>query len=78
MASSSTVCQYVYLASLCVICPEVFKLISDSTQLSMKFILGINVKMPTIYGILIFISRLNDYFDDLNLKMSLIMAILTL
>ena len=31
-----------------------------STQLSMKFVLLINVKMPTIVGILTFISRIND------------------
>ena len=30
-----------------------------STQLSMKFILLINVKMPTIVDILAFISRIN-------------------
>ena len=29
-------------------CPEVIKLFSCSTQLSMKFLLLINVKMPTI------------------------------
>ena len=39
--------------------PEVIKLFSCSTQLSMKFILLINVKMPTIGGILIFISLIN-------------------
>ena len=32
--------------------PKVIKLFSYSTQLSMKFILPINVKMPTIVGIL--------------------------
>ena len=32
--------------------PEVIKLFSCSTQLSMEFILLINVKMPTIVGIL--------------------------
>ena len=32
--------------------PEVIKLFSCSTQLSMKFSLLINVKMPTIVGIL--------------------------
>ena len=36
--------------------PEVIKLCSYSTQLSTKFILLINVKMPTIVGILTFIS----------------------
>ena len=40
--------------------PEVIKLFSFSTQLSMKFILLINVKMPTIVGILTFISRINN------------------
>ena len=35
---------------------EVIKLFSYSTQLSTKFILFINVKMPTIAGILTFIS----------------------
>ena len=34
--------------------PEVIKLFSSSTQLSAKFILLINVKMPTIVGILTF------------------------
>ena len=38
---------------------EVIKLFSCSTQLSTKFILLINVKMPTIIGILTFISRIN-------------------
>ena len=37
--------------------PEVIKLLSSSAQL--KFILLINVKMPTIVGILTFISRIN-------------------
>ena len=40
-----------------VIRPEVIKLFSCSTQLSMKFSLLINMKMPTIVGIFIFISR---------------------
>ena len=39
--------------------PEVIKLFSYSTQLSMKFILLINVKMPTIVDILTFISMIN-------------------
>ena len=39
--------------------PEVIKLFSYSTQPSTKFILLINVKMPTIVGILTFISRIN-------------------
>ena len=36
--------------------PEVIKLFSCSSQLSMKFFLLINVKMPTIVGILAFMS----------------------
>ena len=41
--------------------PKVIKLCSCSTQLSIKFILLINVKMPTFVGILTFISRINDW-----------------
>ena len=33
----------------------------NSIQLSMEFILLINVKMPTIFGISIFISRINNW-----------------
>ena len=40
--------------------PEVIKLFPCSTQLSMKFFLLINVKMPTIVGILTFMSRKNN------------------
>ena len=39
--------------------PEVIKLFSISTQLSMKFIMLINIKMPTTVGISVFISRIN-------------------
>ena len=39
--------------------PEVIKKKSCPTQLSTKFILLINVKMPTIVGILTFISMIN-------------------
>ena len=39
--------------------PEAIKLISYSTQMSTKLILLINVKMPTIVGILTFISMIN-------------------
>ena len=38
--------------------PRGYKKISYSTPLSMKFILLINVKMPTIVGISTFISRI--------------------
>ena len=43
--------------------PEVIKLFSCSTQLSIKFFLLINVKMPTIVGILIFMSGKNSILD---------------
>ena len=46
--------EIVYEAGL-----KVIKLFSCSTQLNTKFILLINVKMPTIVGILTFISRIN-------------------
>ena len=39
--------------------PEVIKCFPCSTQLSTKFILLIKVKMPTIVGILTFISMIN-------------------
>ena len=38
---------------------EVIKLFSSSSQLSTKLIVLINVKMPTIVGILTFISMIN-------------------
>ena len=38
---------------------QVIKHFSCSTQLSMKFIMLIHVKMPTIVGILTFISMIN-------------------
>ena len=40
--------------------PEVIKLVSCSVQLSMKFFLLINVKMPTVVGILTFMSEKNS------------------
>ena len=40
--------------------PEVIQLFLCPTQLSMKFFLLINVKMPTIVGILTFMSRKNS------------------
>ena len=39
--------------------PQGYKTFSYSAQLSMEFILLINVKMPTIVGILTFISMMN-------------------
>ena len=50
----------VYPFNLCKIPgPEVIKLFSCSTQLSMKLSLLINMKMPTNVGIFIFISGEN-------------------
>ena len=48
--------------------PEVIKIISCSTQLSMKFFLFRNVKMPTIVGILIFMTRKNSILGFTELK----------
>ena len=36
--------------------------------MSMKFILLIKVKMPTIVGILTFMSRINDWLDNFTQK----------
>ena len=46
--------------------PEVIKLFSCSTPLSTKFILLISVKMPTIVGILTFISMINTTYERLK------------
>ena len=48
--------------------PKVIKLFSCSTTLSTKFILLINVKMPTIVGILAFISRINTQSERLKAR----------
>ena len=48
--------------------PEVIKLFSCSTQLSTKFILLINVKMPAIVGILIFICKINTTSERLKAR----------
>ena len=45
--------------------PEIIKLFPCSTQLSTKYILLINVKMPTIVGILTFISMIIQNLRDL-------------
>ena len=45
---------------------EVKKCFSCSTKLSTKFIMLINVKMPTIVGILIFISMINTTSERLQ------------
>ena len=48
--------------------PKVIKLFSCSTQLSTKFILLISVKMPTIVGILTFISTINTTYERLKAR----------
>ena len=45
---------------------DVIKLFSGSTQLSTKIILLINIKMPTIVGILTFISMINTTSERLK------------
>ena len=47
---------------------EVIFFFSCSTQLSTKFILLINVKMPTIVGILTFISMVNTTSESLKAR----------
>ena len=48
--------------------PKVIKLFPCSTQLSTKFILLINVKMPRIDGILTFISMINTTSERLKAR----------
>ena len=48
--------------------PEVIKLFSCSTQLSTKFIQLINVKIPTIVGILTFSSMINTTSERLKAR----------
>ena len=56
--------------------PRGYKTFLCSTQLSMNFILLINVKMPTIDGILIFISRIKTTRESKNQEQSLSISIL--
>ena len=48
--------------------PKGIKRLSCSTQLSMKISMLINVKMPTIVGILTFISMINTTSEDLKAR----------
>ena len=50
---------------------EIIKMFSCATQLSMKFILLINVKMPTMVGILTFMSRINTALEGLKASKNL-------
>ena len=47
---------------------EVIKHFSCSTQLSMRFFLLVNVKMPTVVGFLTCMSRKSSILDLLRLK----------
>ena len=47
-------------------CYKTIQLFSCSAQLSMIFIMLINVKMPTTVGILTFISRINNSSESLK------------
>ena len=53
----------------------VIKLFSCSTQLSTKFILLINIKMPTMVGILTFISKINTTSERLEARNGILVFI---
>ena len=55
--------------------PEVIKMFSYSTQLSTKFILLINFKMQTIFGILAIINRIHTTSERLKANTSLFIGI---
>ena len=48
--------------------PEIINFFPCSTQLSTKFILLINVKMPIIVGILTFISMISTTYERLKAR----------
>ena len=48
--------------------PEIIKLFSCSTQLSMKFILLMYIKMPTVDGVLTFMSMINTTSERLKAR----------
>ena len=52
--------------------PLGYKTFSCSTQLSKKFILLINAKMPTVVGILTLISRINTTSECLKARKILV------
>ena len=55
--------------------PEVIQLLSCSSQLSMKFIMLINVKKTTIVGNLTFISIINTASESLKARKVLILVL---
>ena len=69
-----------YISEIIQIRPKVIKRFPCSTELSMKIILLIIVKMPTTVGILTFISRINiisEFFLLIIVKMPTTVGILT-
>ena len=83
MYTSSEICHIVGIYSVIVsffifiyfiLCPDlqVIKLFICSIQLSMKFILLINVKMPTVVGILTFINRINTSSENFLARKSFV------
>ena len=52
--------------------PGGYKSLLDSTELNMKLSMLINVKMPTIVGILTFISMINTTYGSLKARKSII------
>ena len=64
------------LVGLCGIWDRGYKTFLCSTQLSMRFILLINVKTPTIVGILTFISMMNTSYERPNARHFYIFGIL--
>ena len=56
--------------------PRGYKTFSCSNQLRTKIIMLINVKMPTVVGILTFMSRIIQHLKDLKQNTSLSVGIL--
>ena len=67
---NANMCRLVYSFVVCMQQSglEVIKLLPCSIQLSTKFILLINVKMPTIVGILTFIRMINTTSERLKVS----------
>ena len=61
----------VFGITIYLISPMLIKLFSCSAQLRLKFILLINVKMPTIVGILTFMSRMNHRLWSSKISISI-------
>ena len=60
--------QQIHRSARCSSGPEVTKLFLCPSQLSMEFILFINVKMPINVGILTFISMINTISESLKAR----------